>query len=215
MRNVDLRKEYRQLYAPRAGIIERIEVPRLSYAMVDGAIEKGRAPGDSPSFEAATQALYGLSFTLKFMIKKRPVDPVDYPVMALEGLWWVDDGFFDLAVKDNWKFSLMILLPDFVDGSLFAEGLDELRKKKGGGEALELLRLGSHEEGACVQALHVGPYATEPATVALMRAYMASEGLRDLVGEGGGKHHEVYLGDPRRSDPAKLKTILRHPVASA
>ena len=94
---------------------------------------------------------------------------------------------------------------------LFDEGLEQVRKKRGDSTYLSKLHLANFEEGLCVQVMHIGPYATEPATVERMRAFAQENGYRDLVGRGG-KHHEIYLGDPRKADPAKLKTVLRHPV---
>lgn len=211
MKTLELKKEYKYLYAPPAKRVELVQVPRLQFAMIDGAIEKGREPSDSPALEEAMQALFGVSYTLKFMLKKRKTNPVDYPVMALEGLWWVEDGFFDLAVKDNWSFTLMILQPGVITTDLFKEGLAEVRRKRGDSPALSKLRLESFEEGLCVQALHIGPYATEPTTIAGMRAFAAENGYRDRVGPTG-KHHEIYLSDPRKAQPEKLKTVLRHPL---
>ena len=211
MKILDLKKELKHLYGPSAKKVEIVQVPRLQFAMIDGAIEKGYEPGNSPSFQEATQALYGISYTLKFMLKKRKTNPIDYPVMALEGLWWVEDGVFDITVKDNWFYTLMILQPDVITKELFEEGLSQVRRKRGDNSALSGLRLKNFEEGPCVQVMHIGPYATEPATVERMRAFAQENSYRDLVGSGG-KHHEIYLGDPRKADPAKLKTVLRHPV---
>jgi hypothetical protein len=145
------------------------------------------------------------------MLKKRDADPLDYPVMALEGLWWVEDGAFDFNIKDNWYYTLMIMQPDIVTQEVFAQGLEELRRKRGDSPAFERVKLTRFREGSCVQTMHVGPYAAEPATLERMRAFMQENGLRDLVGLGG-KHHEIYLGDPRRAAPDRLKTVLRHPV---
>jgi hypothetical protein len=214
MKTLDLKKEYKHLYQPSAKKVEVIQVPRLQFAMIDGAIEKGYEPGNSPAFQEATQALYGISYTLKFMLKKRKTDAVDYPVMALEGLWWVEDGMFDITVKDNWFYTLMIMQPDVIAQDLFDEGLEQVRKKRGDGPALSRLHLANFEEGLSVQTMHIGSYATEPATIERMRAFAQENGYRDLVGRGG-KHHEIYLGDPRKADPAKLKTVLRHPVEKA
>lgn len=102
MEKLDLKKELKAYYAPPPGKPAIIQIPAFQFAMIDGAIEKGQEPGNSPGFQQVTQALYGISYTLKFMLKKRKVDPIDYPVMALEGLWWVEDGYFDITVKDNW-----------------------------------------------------------------------------------------------------------------
>jgi hypothetical protein len=145
------------------------------------------------------------------MFKKRKEEPVEYPVMPLEGLWWVEDGNFDFTVKDNWHFTLMILQPDVVTPPAFAEGLEEVRHKRGDSAASHRLELDRFDEGLCVQTMHVGPYATEQTTLERMQEFMKENGLVDRVGLGG-KHHEIYLGDPRRAAPEKLKTVLRHPV---
>lgn len=211
MQTLDLKKIYQPLYAPSPKKIDLVEVPELQFLMIDGAIEPGQAPGTSPLFEENTGAMYGAAYTLKFMVKQRKEDPADYPVMALEGLWWVEDGVFDISVKDNWVYTLMILAPDLVTADLFAEALAQLRKKKGDQPGFSRLRLERFREGLCAQTMHIGPYADEPATVERMRQFIEASGCRDLVGTGG-KHHEIYMGDPRRADPAKLKTVLRHPI---
>lgn len=211
MKTLDLKTQFKHLDAPSAKKIEIVQVPRLQFAMIDGAIEKGSEPGTSPSFAEATQALYGISYTLKFMLKKRKTNAIDYPVMALEGLWWVEDGMFDITVKDNWFYTLMIMQPDVITQDVFVKGLEQVRNKRGDSESLSRLRLANFEEGLCVQTMHLGPYASEPATIERMRAFAREEGFRDCVGSGG-KHHEIYLGDPRKAAAAKLKTVLRHPV---
>ena len=211
MKILDLKKDLKYLYQPLTKKPEILKVPSLQFAMIDGAIEKGKAPGTSPGFQEATQALYSISYTLKFMLKKRKTNAIDYPVMALEGLWWVEDGMFDITVKDNWFYTLMILQPAVITQDIFATGLAEVKKKKGDSPAFSKLRLANFEEGMCVQVMHIGSYATEPATIEVMRAFATVNGYRDRVGPNG-KHHEIYLGDPRKADPAKLKTVLRHPV---
>jgi len=211
METLDLKKDLKHLYKPSTKKPEILEVPKLLFAMIDGAIEKGKEPGNSPGFQEATQALYSISYTLKFMLKKRKTNPIDYPVMALEGLWWVEDGFFDIMVKDNWFYTLMILQPDVVTNDVFAEGLEQVRKKKGDSSMLSKSRLAHFEEGLCVQIMHIGPYATEPASIDRMRSFALENGYRDNVGPNG-KHHEIYLGDPRKAAPEKLKTVLRHPL---
>jgi len=207
MEKLDLRKELKYLYSPSAKKVELVDVPKFKFLMIDGAIEPGQGPGTSPLFAENMQALYNAAYTLKFMVKQRKENPVDYPVMALEGLWWVEDGHFDINVKDNWFYTVMILQPDLVTPALFKEALAEMRKKKGEQPAFARLRLESFKEGCCVQVMHIGPYAEEPATVAKMDAFAAEQGYVKT-----GKHHEIYLGNPLRADPAKLKTILRHPV---
>ncbi len=210
MEKLDLRKEYQQLYQPSARQPAIVDVPAFNFLMADGANEPGVLPGDSPTFQEATQALYGLSYTLKFMSKLRKESPRDYTVMTLEGLWWIEQGEFDIRQPGNWKWTLMILQPAHITVQMVQEGLAQLRKKNPS-PGLERLRFESFHEGLCVQMMHIGPYATEPATVDKLQACMTENGLRDRVGLGG-KHHEIYLSDPRRSDPHRLKTVLRHPV---
>ena len=211
MKTIDLKKQFKYLYQPSAKKIETVQVPNLQFAKIDGAIEKGQAPGTSPIFAESTQALYGLSYTLKFMLKKRKTNAIDYPVMALEGLWWVEDGFFDITVKDNWFYTLMIMQPEVITKEIFEEAREQVRKKKGDSPLLSKVKLGYFEEGLCVQTMHIGPYATEPATIDRMKEFMAENGLKDNVGPNG-KHHEIYLSDPRKAAPEKMKTVLRHPV---
>ena len=210
MKLLDLKKQFKYLYQPSARKIETVQAPNLQFAMIDGAIEKGQAPGTSPIFAEATQALYGLSYALKFMLKKRKTNAIDYPVMALEGLWWVEDGFFDITVKDNWFYTLMIMQPEVITQEIFEEAHEQVRKKKGNPPLLSKIKLGYFEEGLCVQTMHIGPYATEPATIDHMKEFMAENGLKDNVENG--KHHEIYLSDPRKAAPEKMKTVLRHPV---
>jgi hypothetical protein len=211
MEKLDLKKDLKYLYAPSVKKIEVVEVPAMNFIMLDGAIEPDQSPGTSPSFAEAMQALYGAAYTLKFTVKLRKQDPVDYPVMALEGLWWVEDGSFDIRKPGNWKYTVMIMQPDLVTPGMFAETLAQLRKKRGDQPVFSRLRLEAFHEGLAVQTMHIGPYATEPATVERMQSFMQANGFQDLIGLGG-KHHEIYMGDPRRADPAKLKTVLRHPV---
>jgi hypothetical protein len=213
MKTLDLKKQFKHLYQPSAKKIEAIQIPKLQFAMIDGAIEKGSEPGKSPNFAEATQALYSLSYTLKFMFKKRKTNAIDYPVMALEGLWWVEDGFFDITVKDNWFYTLMIMQPDVITKEVFEEAREQVRKKKGDSAMLGKVKLAYFEEGLCVQTMHIGPYATEPDTIERMKEFMQENGLKDSVGPIGGKHHEIYLSDPRKAAPDKMKTVLRHPVA--
>ena len=211
MQKLDLKKELKYLYTPSVKKIETVDVPAMNFVMTDGAIEPDQVPGTSPLFAENMQALYGAAYTLKFTAKLRKENPVDYPVMALEGLWWVEDGTFDIRKPGNWKYTVMIMVPEIITPEMFAEVLTQMRKKKGDRLAFARLRLESFCEGLSVQTMHIGPYAAEPATVEKMQAFMQENGYRDQVGLGG-KHHEIYMGDPRRADPSKLKTVLRHPI---
>ncbi|WP_423222502.1 GyrI-like domain-containing protein [Candidatus Amarolinea aalborgensis] len=208
MPKMDLRKELKYLYAPSARQVALVDVPEFQFAQIDGAIEPGQAPGTSPAFEQAMSALYGITYTLKFMSKQRADNPLDYTVMTLEGLWWVEEGEFNITQPGNWRWTVMILQPDHITPAMFAEGLAQLRKKRGDSPALDKLRLARFHEGLALQIMHIGPYANEPATIARMDAFAQENGYRMI-----GKHHEIYLGDPRNAAPEKLKTILRHPVA--
>jgi hypothetical protein len=206
MKKIDLKKDLKHLYAPSAKQIEIVDVPEFQFAMIDGQIEPDLEPNTSPSFQQAIEAIYGIAYTLKFMFKQREQDPIDYTVMALEGLWDVEEGEFDINRKDNWLWTLMIMQPEHIDQDMFSLARQQVLKKKGN-PAIEMLRLERFHEGPSIQTMHIGPYSDEPATVARMEAYARNNGYIMR-----GRHHEIYLGDPRRAQPEKLKTILRHPV---
>ena len=177
MKKIDLKKQYHELYTPSARKISIVKVPRLQFLMIDGRIEAGEEPGTSASFAEAMMAMYGIAYTMKFILKLRPKDPVDYPVMALEGLWWVEDGRFDIRVKDNWLFRLLMLTPKVATPKVFTAACDQVRRKRGESTALGLLRLDEFSEGLCMQTMHIGPYATEPATVESMRSFASEAGV--------------------------------------
>jgi hypothetical protein len=204
---LDLHKQSKHLYSPSAKKVEVVDVPLFQFAMLDGEIEQGQGPGTSPDFGDALEGLYGISYTLKFMSKLRKENPIDYPVMALEGLWWVEGVEFDITQPGGWKYCVMIMQPDHITPGMFQEALAQLRKKRGDKPAFARLRLESFQEGLCIQVMHIGPYAEEMMTIARMDAFATENGY--LL---HGRHHEIYMGDPRRAAPEKLKTILRHPV---
>lgn len=204
MEKLDLRKQYKHLYSASARKIEVVDVPPLQFAMVDGMISPGQPVGESPDFQEAVSALYGLSYTLKYMVKKRAENPIDYPVMALEGLWAAESGIYDPSARDTWIFTIMILQPDFITAEQFEEARFQLLKKKPGpGPTRPRLEL--FHEGLSIQVMHIGPYATEPETVARMDAFAVENGYAFH-----GRHHEIYMSDPTRTAPEKMKTILRH-----
>jgi len=210
IRKLDLRKQYKHLYQPSAKTAVLVDVPKFNFLMIDGSIEPGETPDTSTAFRQAFQALYGTSFTLKFMSKLRKHNPIDYGLTALEGLWWGDSGDFDFSKKEPWRWTMMMMQPDHITAAMFREALEQLCKKDKGGPGLERLRFERFHEGRCVQIMHVGPYADEPATLDRMVAFARDNGYRLR-----GKHHEIYLGDPRRANPERLKTVLRHPVEKA
>lgn len=204
MKKLDLRKDLKNLYQPSSKNPVIIEVPRMKFIMIDGEGD----PNDSVMFQNAVQVLYGLSYTIKFASKKE-LD-IDYPVMALEGLWWgTPRGLtrFTSDDKERWKWTLMIMQPDHITEPFFEDNREIFGKKKDDPPMLDFTRFENFEEGLVVQQLHMGPYSEEWKTVEPMHAWIEEQGY-DLTG----KHHEIYLGDPRRSAPDKLKTVLRHPV---
>jgi len=206
MNKIDLKKKLKHLYAPSAKRVMIVDVPKLQFVMVDGRMKPGETPETSEAFQDAMHALYGISFTLKFMSKLSEKNPVDYTVMALEGLWWTDPGSFDFKRKDQWQWTMMIMQPDHITDQMYQEALHKVTEKKDNA-ALCRTRLESFQEGVCIQTMHVGPYGDEPGTISKMNAFAKENGYRLR-----GKHHEIYLGDPRRCNPERLKTILRHPV---
>jgi hypothetical protein len=201
MKKLDLKKDLKYLYLPSAKDVEFVRVPRFNFLMIDGAGD----PNTSQEFQQAVQALYTAAYTLKFMIKKEK--KVDYPVMALEGLWWTDDmATFSAENKAAWRWTLMILQPKVVTKSLFKKAVKQAKEKKGLA-ALERLRFEGFNEGLCVQIMHIGPYAEEGPTIQKLHAFAKERGF-DLVG----KHHEIYMSDPRKAKPEKLKTVIRQPI---
>jgi hypothetical protein len=202
MPKLDLKKEWKNLYNPSAREVSIVDVPPQQFAMFDGAGD----PNTSRDFQGAIETLFGISYTLKFMLKKREGFP-DYAVMPLEGLWWTDDmGSFSLDEKDKWQWTLMILQPDFVTPELFHEACAELERKKNP-PALSRARLETCHEGLSAQILHIGPFSAEGPSIALIHATILK-----LERAPRGKHHEIYLSDFRRTAPEKLKTIIRQPM---
>jgi hypothetical protein len=208
MKKLDLKKLYKHLYNPGAKQVTVVEVPRFHFIMIDGTIPANTQVADAPDYQLALETLYGLSYTLKFMIKKRKKNPIDYPVMPLEGLWWTKDSHkeFTVSHKADWYFTALIMQPDPVTQDLFEQARRQLRAKKNPA-MLDQARLESFAEGLTMQTMHLGSYSEEPATIENMVSFAAENGYRTH-----GKHHEIYLGDPRRARPEKLKTVLRHPI---
>ena len=207
MEKLDLRKKWAALYKASAQEPALVDVPPMDYLMIDG---RG-APDTSPAFQQAIEALYGLSYTLKFGLKKR--EGLDWRVMGLEGLWWAegdDPGeAFRSGDKTRWQWTLMIAQPDFITRAFVEEAREELLARRPM-PAAKQVRLARLEEGPSAQILHVGPYAEVVPTIDLMLAFIKEKGY-----EFNGKHHEIYLSDPRRTKPERLKTIIRQPVKKA
>ncbi len=198
---IDLKKQLAQLYSPARGEFVEVRVPPMDFLMVDGCGD----PNTATDYASALQWLYGLSYAMKFAARK--VVGKDYVVPPLEGLWWADDpASFVARRKSEWKWTMMILVPDFVPRSLFDEALTKLEAKLG--ERPASLRLARHDEGVSLQTLHVGSYDDEgPALARLHHEVMPRRAVTF-----NGPHHEIYLSDPRKTAAAKLKTVLRQPV---
>lgn len=201
MAKIDYKKELGTLYNPSAKVAALVDVPTMNFLKIDGAGD----PNGSPTYQAAVEALYAVSYTLKFMVKKGPTG-LDYGVMPLEGQWWVDNlADFSYDDRRHWHWTMMIMQPDVVTAEMVEAARQEVAKKKG----LDLagLRFEVLDEGRAAQILHLGPYSEEPATVACLHQFIAEQSLQPR-----GKHHEIYLSDPNRTAPEKLKTVLRQPV---
>lgn len=203
MEKIDFKKELQHLYRPSTKSVEIVDVPQLNFLMVDGMGD----PNSSQTFKEAVEALFSLSYTLKFMIKKGPL-AIDYGVLPLEGLWWADDmSAFATGNKEVWQWTLMVMQPDFVSAELVTAASAEVRKKKNP-PALAKVRFEAFAEGRCAQLMHIGPFTEEGPTVARVHTFIEQQG-----GQLTGKHHEIYLSDLRRTAPEKWKTIVRQPMA--
>jgi hypothetical protein len=202
MPKADVKKELKHLYSPSAKEVSIVDVPEMGFLMIDGQGD----PNTSREYQEAIETLYTVAYQLKFMIKKR--DPgLDYVVPPLEGLWWAEDmADFATRNKSAWQWTAMIYQPDHVTRELFEEAVQQVKEKKDP-VALPLLRFEPYHEGLSVQIMHIGPYADEGPTIEKLHAFAEEKGYRLR-----GKHHEVYLGDPRRTAPEKLKTVIRQPV---
>lgn len=200
-KKIDLKKELKSLYTASAKEVVAVKVPKLSYLMVDGIGD----PNTSVAYKEAIEALFAVSYTAKFIVKKGP-QKIDYAVMPLEGLWWADDmSAFTTGDKSSWKWTMMILQPDFADDGAIATAIAEVRRKKDL-PGVDRLRQEEFAEGLCAQVMHVGPFSTEGATIARLHAFVDARSTRV------GKHHEIYLSDIRRAKPESWKTILRQPM---
>ncbi|GAB2766410.1 GyrI-like domain-containing protein [Nocardioides salsibiostraticola] len=199
---VDFKKSLDSLRAGR-GEFRVIDVPPQHYLMIDGHGD----PNTAPAYAEAVQTLYPVAYTIKFT-SKRELDR-DYVVPPLEALWWAADldAFTAARDKSQWDWTVMIMLPDWIPVEVYADAVTTAATKAPSA-GLQKLRRGRLDEGRCVQTLHVGPYDDEAAVLAeLHDHFIPRAGLRMT-----GKHHEIYLSDPRRVEPAKLRTILRQPV---
>jgi hypothetical protein len=205
MQKLDLKKTLKAYYEAKSAPIF-VEVPAMNFLMIDGAGN----PNTSADYAEIVQTLYSVAYTLKFKVKKEIA--IDYPVMALEGLWWGQDmNLFSAEKKEAWLWTMMISTPDFITPELVETAKVEARKKKSL-PALPRLRFASFTEGFSAQLMHIGPYSAEAENIRRLHDFIRANGYA-FDGKTQ-KHHEIYLSDPRKAAPEKLKTIIRQPVRS-
>lgn len=198
----DFKKELKELYNPQAGAFSLVKVPKFQYLMVDGQGD----PNKVIEYQEAVEALFSVSYTLKFHSKNELGK--DYVVPPLEGLWWSEDfDDFRSRRKNKWSWTMMIMVPDWLGKNEFKGAVSTVHAKKPD-IRVDRLRLETLSEGLCVQIMHIGSYDDEtPTLVKLHDEWLPENGLKERL-----KHHEIYIGDPRKIPAAKLRTVLRQPV---
>jgi len=202
MEKLDLKQKLKYLYGPTAKCVVEVAVPAMNFLMLDGRGD----PNTSQAYHDALEALFTLSYALKFAVKQGPL-AIDYGVMPLEGLWWADDmSDFVTGDRAEWQWTMMIMQPDFVTPALVEETAALVRKKKDPA-ALGSVRFETFAEGMAAQTLHIGPFTAEGPVISRVHDFIEQSGH-----ERRGKHHEIYLTDIRRADPARWKTIIRQPM---
>lgn len=195
---LDLAKEYKQYYTAKDKPAI-IEFGKISYLAIEG---KGEPAGKD--FTNAVEALYPLAYGIKNICKK---EEKDFGVPKLEGLWWVESNKPALEIpRSQWYWKLLIRMPDFVNEKIFNNAKEEVFKKKGI-DLIKEIKFENIDEGKCVQIMHAGQYSTEPKTVEKMKNFIKENNYAE-----NGLHHEIYISDPRKTAPEKMKTILRQPV---
>ena len=201
---IDFKKTMKEFYQPSPTEVVRVNIPKMKFLMIDG---KG-SPGNSKEYQDALATLYPVAFKIKFISKGQGKD---YVVPPSEGLWWADNmDDFKEGNRDSWKWTMMIMQPEWITMQIVKEAIKITGKKKPElKEQLKKLRLEEFEEGRSAQMMHVGPYSEEGLTIAKIHNYIYKNG-----GSFDGhelKHHEIYLSDPRKADPLKMKTVIRQP----
>jgi len=202
MEKKDYKKELKGLYNPSVKEISEIIVPKMNFLMIDG---KGD-PNTSKEFTDAIETLYPVAYGIKFGIKKST--GFDFGVMPLEGLWWAEDmNDFANGNRDNWFWTLMIMQPEVVTHEMYEKIVQEVREKKNP-PMIDKIRFEPYDEGKSAQVMYIGPFSEEGPVIIKMHEFINNAG-----GKLKGKHHEIYLSDPRRTKPEKLKTVLRQPFS--
>jgi hypothetical protein len=202
LKKIDFKKELKHLYNPPVKEVVEVVVPTMNFLMVDGEGD----PNISQAYVDAIEALFTVSYTLKFMVKKGEL-AIDYGVMPLEGLWWTDDMTkFSPDNKSVWKWTAMIMQPDFISREMADHAIAEVKKKKNP-SAVNKIQFASWQEGKCAQIMHIGPFSEEGPTIETLHRFIDT-----CKRQRTGKHHEIYLSDIRKADPKKWKTIVRQPM---
>jgi hypothetical protein len=197
MTKIDFKKELKHLYKPSAKKVEIVDVPQMNFLMIDGEGD----PNTSQEFQDAIEALYSLSYTLKFMIKKGDLK-IDFGVMPLEGLWWTDDmSQFSTENKENWKWTLMIMQPEYVTAELFNEAANQVKKKKNP-PALSKVRFEVLSEAKAAQIMHIGPFSEEGPTIKKVHNFIQENGCKL-----SGKHHEESRSGKVENDNSATNEI--------
>jgi hypothetical protein len=191
------------LYQPSVRKVEIVDVPQMNFLMIDGEGD----PNTAQLSSNAIQALFPLAYTLKFMVKKGDIG-IDYGVLPLEALWWADNiSAFHSGRKDDWKWTVMIMQPEFITREMVENATKEVGSKKKP-SSLPLVRFETFKEGRSAQTMHIGPFSEEGPTIERIHSFIEEHGSQRT-----GKHHEIYLSDIRRVVPEKWKTIIRQPMS--
>jgi hypothetical protein len=202
MQKVDFKKVLKHLYNPSEKEVSLVDIPQMNFVMVDGSGD----PNKAAEYQEAIETLYAISYTIKFAVKKE--QGMDFVVMPLEGLWWTDNMSLFTTSKDIWKWTAMIMQPENVTLALFETALQQVEKKKSL-PGLSKARFQSFDEGRAAQIMYFGPYSDEGPTIQRVHGSIKNNGYTfDGLKQ---KHHEIYLSDPRKTAPDKLKTIIRQP----
>ena len=201
---IDFKKIMKDFYKPSLKEVDMVDVPEMQFLMINGM----GSPGDSQEYQDALAALYPVAFKIKFLSKAKGKD---YVVPPLEGLWWADNmEDFNEGNRDNWKWTMMIMQPNWITEELFNEAIEITTNNKPElKDLISKLRFKKYKEGKAAQIMHIGPYSEEGPNI---------QKIHDFIHQNGGsfdgyklKHHEIYLSDPRKAKPENMKTIIRQP----
>ena len=204
---IDFKKKFKELYQPTAKEVVVVEVPEMQFLMIDGM----GSPGDSQEYSNAMAALFPVAFKIKFLSKAKGKD---YVVPPSEGLWWADDmNDYTGGNRDKWKWTMMIMLPDWITKELIEESINiTLQKKSEIAKTVKKLRVENYDEGKSAQIMHIGPFSEEGPTVDKVHNFIKNQnGKFDGLKQ---KHHEIYLSDPRKAKPENMKTVIRQPFSN-